>query len=327
LSPGDLDRALAGISKQSIENVMVGFDQADDGGVYRLSEALALVQTVDFFAPIVDDPWAYGQIAAANAVNDIFAMGGRPITALSIVGFPAGRLGPEVLDSIMDGGLRKLDEVGVALLGGHSVKDEEVKFGYAVTGLLDPARVLSNAGARAGDRILLTKPIGTGLITTALKKGKAADSHVNEAVDVMSRTHANAASVLEGFPVHAMTDVTGFGLIGHTAEVAKASGVRVVLEESRVPLLAGALQYSAAGFCSGGLESNREFFGPWVRFRRELPRERENLLFDPQTAGGLLVFVGDDVVEELRAALEGVGVKASIVGVVEEAKAPGIVVQ
>jgi len=223
LSPRDLDRALKGLELQEIPDILVGFDQADDAGVYRLTDTLALVQTVDFFSPIIDDAFAFGQIAAVNALSDIYAMGATPLTALSIVGFPEGVAEPSVLREIIEGGLDKLNECNVALLGGHSVKDEEIKFGYAVTGTVDPTAIRQNSAARAGDRVLLTKRLGTGLIATALKKGQADNAHVEVAVRSMLETNRKAAEIVSGFDVRAMTDISGFGLIGHAVEVARAS--------------------------------------------------------------------------------------------------------
>ena len=285
-----MDRALSGLPRQQIPDVLVGFDHADDAGVYRISDNRALVQTIDFFSPIVDDPFVFGQIAAANALSDIYAMGGTPLTALTVVGFPAGEAEPELLREIMSGGLDKLTECGVALLGGHSVRDDEIKFGYAITGIIDPDKIRANGGAEAGDRVVLTKPLGTGLIATALKRQQAEASHVDEAVRVMSETNKKAAELVEQFDVRTMTDVSGFGLIGHAVEVARASNLSIRFDHAVLPILDGALDYSARGFCAGGLDNNREFFSPEVTWKGDVPENHQNALFDPQTSGGLLIF-------------------------------------
>ena len=293
MSPGDLDRALNGLQSQHIPEVLVGFDHADDAGVYRLDDKRALVQTVDFFSPIVDDAFAFGQIAAANALSDIYAMGGTPLTALSIVGFPEGGPDPSVLREIIDGGLDKLNECHVALLGGHSVKDEEIKFGYAVTGTIDPTQIRQNSGARIGDRVLLTKRLGTGLIATALKKGQADPLHVEGAVGSMLETNRAVAEIVSGFDVQAMTDISGFGLIGHAVEVARASNLTIEFNHARLPILAGAIDYSSKGHRAGGLKNNREFFSPHVTLKGMIPEGHQDILFDPQTSGGLLIFVSE----------------------------------
>ncbi len=314
LSPKDLSAALNGIRRQTMPEILVGFDRSDDAGVYRLSDELALVQTVDFFPPMVDDPTLFGQVAAANALSDIYAMGGRPITALSIVGFPTQGIEPGVLRQIMDGGLEKLDECGVALMGGHSLRDEEVKFGYAVTGTIDPDRVLDNSHAAVGDSILLTKPLGAGLIATALKKGQVAEADLDAAVRGMTTTNRVAAETIVKFPVRAMTDVTGFGLVGHAVEVARASRVTMAIDHARLPVLDGALAASAAGHCAGGLHSNREFFGPEVAWKNPVTPDYQDLVFDPQTSGGLLVFAGGEYASDLRDALADAGVSVSEIG-------------
>ena len=271
-----MDHALKGVERQQIPEILVGFEGADDAGVYQLTEDLALVQTVDFFSPIVDEPFVFGQIAAANALSDVYAMGGKPLTALAIVGFPSDRAEPATLRDIMAGGLDKLNESGVALLGGHSVKDDEVKFGYAVTGTIDPRDVRENKNASVGDRVLLTKPIGTGLIATALKKGEAEAAHVEAACRVMVETNRAAAEAVHGCAVRAMTDVTGFGLLGHALEVARASNLTIEFDHARVPILDGAFAYSARGFCAGGLKNNREFFAADVEWDGKVSEDYRN---------------------------------------------------
>jgi selenide,water dikinase len=309
-----LDRALKDLPLQQIPEILVGFDQADDAGVYLLTDKLALVQTVDFFSPIIDDPFAFGQIAAANALSDIYAMGAKPLTALSVVGFPEGEADPLVLREIIDGGLAKLNECGVALLGGHSVKDEEIKFGYAVTGTVDPARILQNSGARVGDRGLLTKRLGTGLIATALKKDQADTVHVDGAVRSMLETNRKAAEIVSSFDVRAMTDISGFGLIGHGVEVARASKLSIELDHRRLPILDGAMDYSSKGHRAGGLENNREFFSPHVVWNGKVPEAHQDILFDPQTSGGLLIFVSEADCAGLIDALGAEDIEVSEVG-------------
>ena len=278
------------LPRQSVPGILVGFENSDDAGVFELTTDISVVQTVDFFPPIVDDPYIYGQIAAANALSDVYAMGGQPKTALSIVGFPAQGVDFNVLGSIMRGGLDKLTEAGVALLGGHSVRDDEIKFGYAVTGIIDVKNIKQNNGARIGDRVLLTKPLGVGLITTAIKRGKAQEEHIERAVAAMVQLNREAAETALEFRVHAMTDITGFGLLGHASEVAKASHLSIRIEHTNLPLLPGALAYSREGFCAGGLTSNEQFFGQHVLISDSVAPELRNVLFDPQTSGGLLIF-------------------------------------
>jgi len=278
------------LPRQSVPGVLVGFENSDDAGVFQLTTDIAVVQTVDYFSPIVDDPFTYGQIAAANSLSDIYAMGGEPKTALSIVGFPTKGIDFSVLGDIMRGGLDKLNEAGVALLGGHSVRDEEIKFGYAVTGIIQINKIKQNSGARVGDRVILTKPLGTGLITTAIKRGKALPEHIQAATATMLQLNRRASEISLEFRVHAMTDITGFGLTGHASEVAKASGLTIHLDHSKLPLLPGTLDYSREGFCAGGLTSNQQFFGKHVSIEDSIVPEVRNVLFDPQTSGGLLIF-------------------------------------
>ncbi len=273
--------------------MLVGFDTADDAGVYKLTPELALVQTVDFFTPIVDEPAVFGAIAAANALSDIYAMGARPLCALSIVAYPA-RGDVELLSEILRGGAEKMREAGCVILGGHSVADEEIKFGYAVTGTVHPERVLTNRGAQPGDALVLTKPLGTGLISTALKRGIAEPAHVEASVSSMLELNRAASEALIRLRVHALTDVTGFGLIGHAREVAVASGVTLSIEASSVPLLPGALQYARAGAIAGGLKNNREFASCAVELAGDIAPELLDALYDPQTSGGLLAALPEE---------------------------------
>jgi selenide,water dikinase len=266
------------------ENVLVGFDTADDAGVYKLTPECALVQTLDFFTPIVDDPFTFGAIAAANSLSDVYAMGGTPITSLSILCYPVkGDL--DVLAEILKGGAAKMREAECALLGGHSVNDDDIKFGYAVTGTIHPERVKTNAGARAGDALVLTKPIGTGVVATALKRGMASDADVAAATESMLTLNRAACEAMLRFDVHGCTDVTGFGLLGHAREMALASEVTLEIDPRAVRFLPGAEEYARQGAIPGGLNNNRAFVAPCV----EGEAERDQLLYDPQTSGGLLI--------------------------------------
>ena len=286
------------------ENVLIGFDTADDAGVYKLTAELALVQTVDFFTPIVDDPFTFGAIAAANALSDVYAMGGRPISALSIVAYPAKGDAAD-LEQILKGGAEKMREAGCSILGGHSVADDEIKFGYAVTGTVHPSRITANAGAMPGDALVFTKRLGTGVIGTALKHGLAAPEHVEESVRQMLTLNRRAAEEMLRLQVHGCTDVTGFGLIGHAREMALASGVTLEIETASLQFLPGALAYAKMGAVPGGLKNNREFASPAVETGRELPREIEDLVYDPQTSGGLLISLPETDASRLTQALEG----------------------
>jgi selenide,water dikinase len=279
-----LDRVLAALPRVRNENVLVGYDTSDDAGVYQLTPELALVQTVDFFTPIVDDPYTFGAIAAANALSDVYAMGGKPISALSILAWPAdGDI--EDLEAILRGGADKIHEAGASILGGHSITDTELKFGYAITGTVHPARVKANAGARAGDALVFTKKIGTGVIATALKKEIANENDVEASIQSMLTLNRAACEAMLQFEVHGCTDVTGFGLLGHARELACGSGVTVEIVQSAVQFLPGAVEYAKLGAIPGGLKNNREFVMPFI----ESDVEISDLLFDPQTSGGLLI--------------------------------------
>src|SRR3954471_1580872 len=288
LSPAVLDAVLGRLARQHDPNVLVGFDKADDAGVYKISADLALVQTVDFFTPVVDDPYTFGQIAAVNALSDVYAMGGRPLSALAMVCFPE-KEDSDILERILAGGLSKMVEAGCTVVGGHSVRDEEVKFGYAVTGTIHPDRVLANAGARVGDVLIFTKALGTGVISTAIKKGQAKQEWNDAATKSMKTLNKVAAEVVtrEVFrgAIHACTDVTGFGMIGHAREMALASGVSLRIEGNAIQALPGAMDCIRAGFIPGGLKSNEEFAKGCVEFAAGVPSEIRTLLFDPQTAG------------------------------------------
>ena len=288
LSPGILDRVLQHVPRFADENVLVGFDTADDAGVYRLTDDLALVQTVDFFTPMVDEPYAFGAVAATNAISDIYAMGGRPICCVSIVAYPAtGDL--DALAAILCGGADKMREAGCAVLGGHSVNDAEPKFGYAVSGLIHPDRIKTNTGARPGDALVFTKRIGTGVVCTAIKRGTAEPAHVSAAVESMTTLNRAACEAMLHFDVHACTDVTGFGLIGHAREMALGSNVTLSIDVDAIRFLPGAIDYALQGAIPGGQKSNYEFASCVVEKTCDLAPEIETLLYDPQTAGGLLI--------------------------------------
>jgi selenide,water dikinase len=332
---------LGKLARQHDPNVLVGFDQADDAGVYLIGPGTALVQTVDFFTPMVDDPYSFGQIAATNALSDVYAMGGQPRTSLALVCFPE-KADLAILERVLAGGLSKMIEAGCSVIGGHSVRDEEMKFGYSVTGLIDPARVLTNGGAKPGDRLVFTKALGTGVISTAIKKKAATQSWVDAAVASMTTLNKKAAEVISGgvgpglrpggaeqssaanlrFAVHAMTDVTGFGLIGHSREIALASRVSLRFHANRIPLLEGALECVRAGHIPGGLKANREFAEGVVRYEDGISDEIRAILFDPQTAGGLLISVASEDASELSQALNTAGVPAVEIGEVLPATKP-----
>jgi len=285
-------------------NVLAGFETADDAGVYRLTSDLAMVQTVDFFTPIVDDPFTFGAIAAANALSDIYAMGGAPVSALSVVAFPGdGEAG--VLEAILRGGLEKMREAGCAVIGGHSVSDAEIKFGYAVTGTIHPDRIKRNSTARPGDALVFTKALGTGVIATALKRGMAKPDWVDSAAESMLTLNRAACEAMLRFDVHACTDITGFGFLGHAREMAVASGVTLEIETSRIRLLAGALECVRAGAVPGGLGNNRGFAESCVESGNEIDPALVTLLYDPQTSGGLLISLAETDASALESLLPG----------------------
>jgi selenide, water dikinase len=334
---------LGKLARQQDPNVLVGFDHADDAGVYLLTPEMALVQTVDFFTPVVDDPYAFGQIAATNALSDVYAMGGKPLTSLALVCFPdKGDL--EILERILAGGLSKMIEAGCTVVGGHSIRDEETKFGYSVTGVIHPKRVFANQGAQPGDKLLFTKALGTGVISTAIKKGVAKQEWIDATVKSMTTLNKAAAEVIAeaitdarvvtavppvraerssagqpGAPVpawsvHALTDITGFGLIGHAREMALASNVGLVFQSAKIPVLQGALDCIHAGHIPGGLKANRDFAECLVGYDATVPDDIRTLLFDPQTAGGLLISVSAKDAGTLARALHQAGVPAAEIG-------------
>ena len=328
------------LPRASDPNVLVGFETNDDAGVYKLVPEMALVQTVDFFTPIVDDPETFGQIAAANSLSDIYAMGGKPISALSIVGFP-DRGEPEILEQILRGGLSKMAEANCSVIGGHSIRNDDIQFGYAVTGVIHPERVWRNVGVRTGDVLLLTKALGTGVLSTALKKDAAAPGDLKAAVGSMSELNRAAMEGLLDLqdgagaadPIHAVTDVTGFGLLGHAREMAvgdRGRGIEAVslqLDHTAIRYLPGARQAARAGFLPGGLKNNREFLAACVGFAETVPQEFRDLLMDPQTSGGLLVAIEAEFGNDALGVLERHGVHARRIGVAIPKGKPLIFVQ
>jgi selenide, water dikinase len=310
-----LDAVLGKLARQNDPNVLVGFDKADDAGVYRISSQQALVQTLDFFTPVVDDPYTFGQIAAANSLSDVYAMGGQPLSSLAIVCFPE-KEEMTVLEQMLAGGLSKMREANCTIIGGHSVRDPEIKLGYAVTGTIHPDRVLTNSNALILDALILTKPLGTGVISTAIKKAEAEPAWIDAATRAMTTLNRVAAAVATSgkFRVHAATDITGFGLIGHAREMALGSGVSVHLYSASVPLLEGALNCVRAGYLPGGLKANREFAECMVDYESGIPEEVKTILFDPQTAGGLLFSVAREDAAPMVEALKDNGIPAAEIG-------------
>jgi selenide,water dikinase len=322
-----LDSVLRRLPRPTDPNVLVGFDTNDDAGVYLLSPEMAMVQTVDFFTPIVDDPFTFGQIAAANSLSDVYAMGGKPVSALSIVGFP-DKGDPEILEQIIRGGLSKMTDAKCSVIGGHSIRNDDIQFGYAVTGIIHPQRVWRNVGARAGDVLLLTKSIGTGVLSTALKKDHAASADLLAAIASMSQLNRAASEALQEVqekagatqPIHAVTDITGFGLLGHAREMALGNperGIETVsleIDHSAIGYLPGALEAAREGFLPGGLKNNRDFIGDCVGFASTVLQEYRDLLHDPQTSGGLLVGIAAESAESTVSALDRHGVSARRIG-------------
>jgi selenide,water dikinase len=314
---------LGKLARQHDPNVLVGFDHADDAGVYQIAPDQALVQTVDFFTPIVDDPYTFGQIAATNALSDIYAMGGKPLTSLALVCFP-DKADLEILERILAGGLSKMIEAGCTVIGGHSIRDEETKFGYAVTGLVHPGKILANSGAQPGDALILTKPLGTGVISTAIKNGKAEPAWIDAAVQSMTKLNKQAAELIGNreYRVHGMTDVTGFGLIGHAREMALASNVALRISSKDIAILPGALECIRSGQVPGGLKANREFAECVVGYESAISDELKTLLFDPQTAGGLLISIAEGDCEQLVVEMQASGIPARSIGKVTESQKP-----
>jgi len=313
---------LCGMAFPTDENVMIGLERADDAGVYRISDDLALIQTVDFFTPIVDDPYWFGQIAAANALSDVYAMGGQPRTAMNLVAFPIEEMDLSVLRSIIQGGIDKLKEAGVALVGGHSIQDKEIKYGLSVTGLVHPHKVLAKKAVQRGDRLILTKPLGTGIINTAVKAAMVSDDLIDSATRLMAALNRDAAEIMGKFDVNACTDVTGFGFLGHLAEMVEGAGVGARIDARGVPVIAEALEFAAMGLIPAGAHNNRLFRENMIDISTSVARERMDVLFDPQTSGGLLISADPAAADSLVKALQAGGVAdACIIGdVVDDAQ-------
>jgi selenide,water dikinase len=313
LAPSDLAQVLSKLPKQDFStDVIVGFETSDDAGVFRLNDHMALVQTVDFFTPIADEPEIYGRIAAINSLNDIYAMGGTPISALSIVCYPQ-KGDWDVLGEIMTGGQKALNEEGVVVLGGHSVDDQEIKFGYAITGVINPEKVIKNSGAKAGDVLVLTKSVGTGVISTGIKFDKASETAKNASIKTMTTTAREASKIMQEVGANGCTDITGFGLLGHAFEMAKASNVTFEIEAESVPLLPDVIELIKQKMLTRGDKNNRAYVGEAVTFNKSITKEMQSALFDPQTAGGLLISLEAGKAEMLVEKLE----NAKIIGRVD----------
>jgi selenide,water dikinase len=309
-------------------NVLVGMEKADDAGVYQVSEELAIIQTVDFFTPIVDDPYWFGQIAAANALSDIYAMGGVPKTAMNLVGFPLKQMDISILRQIIQGGLDKLKEADVVLLGGHSVEDSEMKYGLSVTGFIHPQKVVTKKNLKPGDRLVLTKPLGTGVINTAIKRGIASEATIKKISRMMAALNRTAAEVMQHFSVHACTDITGFGLLGHLAEMVDDSGMALRLDSGQIPILSEAIEYAKMGMMPGGTFKNKEFRLGMIEFSSGVDPLIQDILFDPQTSGGLMICVKREQADALVSKLIDAGVAAAkIIGEVISAPAEKIFVE
>lgn len=306
---------MCGMRFPTDENLIVGLDRADDAGVYRVTDELAIIQTVDFFTPIVDDPYWFGQIAVANALSDVYAMGGVPKTAMNLVAFPVKDMDISVLREVIQGGLDKMKEAGVVLVGGHSVEDKEFKYGLSVTGFIHPDRVLTKKTLQAGDVLVLTKPLGTGIINTAVKGALASSRIIETVTHVMAELNRIPAEVMSSYPVHACTDVTGFGLLGHLTEMVQGSGYSVRLEAKHIPVLPETEEYAGMGLIPAGAYRNRDFYQHLIRFDASVKGAIRDILFDPQTSGGLLICIREEAAEQFLAALTEKGVsEAAVIG-------------
>ena len=311
---------MCGLEFPTDPNLIVGLDRADDAGVYKITENIALIQTVDFFTPIVDDPYWFGQIAAANALSDVYAIVGVPKTAMHLIAFPNKEMDISVLRSILEGGLDKMKEADVVLVGGHSVEDSELKYGLSVTGIIHPDRVLTKKNLKSGDRLILTKPLGTGIINTAIKGGLASPEVIESVTRLMAALNRDAAEIMEAFPVHACTDITGFGLLGHMAEMVVDSGLGLQITSAHVPFIKEALDYAAMGLVPAGTYNNRKFREMMVDMAPSVNPVMQDVLFDPQTSGGLLICVSPENAEALEKELKGMTDTAIIGEVIAEPK-------
>lgn len=327
IGPADLSQVIRMLPPAKPNpNLLVGLDTSDDAGVYKLTDDLALVQTLDFFTPIVDDPYSFGQIAAANALSDIYAMGGKPLTALNIVAFPISVLDKEILSDIMRGAGDKVKEAGATLVGGHSIDDQEPKFGLAVTGTVHPDKVRANAGAKPGDKLILTKPIGVGILTTSIKRSLLSEEEINRVTTVMATLNKTAAEVMEPFNVHACTDVTGFGLLGHASEMAKGSKTGITIFKEQVPVLPRVKELAEQGVIPGGTKNNFAHLEGDVTFPEQMDELDRLILCDAVTSGGLLISVSGDEADSLLAQLLDKGVEAALIGEVTDEQKGHIVV-
>ncbi len=324
MDPGTLDRIVSGLDIRSHPDLIVGLATPDDAGVFRLNPQTALIQTLDFLTPVTDDPYEFGQIAAANSLSDVYAMGGRPVTVMNIVCFPSD-LSEDILAQTLKGGQDKINESGALLVGGHSVDDPQFKYGLSVTGIVHPDRVLTNSNARVGDVILLTKPIGTGIMSTAIKAKLAEKTHIRESVSVMSRLNRYAAEVMADFQVHACTDVTGFGLAGHLVEMARGAKKHLTLYSQKVPLLENVLAFANMGLVPAGAHKNRAFFKKFTGLIPGMDRALVDLMFDPQTSGGLMISLQKDEAISCLGQMEKKGIDARIIGEVSKESSTGFV--
>lgn len=317
-----MDSILAKLPRQKNGNVLIGFHSSDDAGVYQLTKDLSLVQTVDFLTPIVDDPFTFGQIAAANSLSDIYAMGGKPISSLAIICFPTTLLPEKIFQEILRGGLEKMEEAGCVIIGGHSINDDEIKFGYAVNGVINSNKIMANKGARPGDQLILTKKLGTGIIATTLKRLKASKAAISESVNSMLKLNKRASELSIKFGAHAITDITGFGLLGHGRELALASEVSIQFDHKKIEFLPQAQEYSREKHLAGGLKNNKEFLKSYVEISPRVPEDVENLLYDPQTSGGLLISVEEHEAQNLFSSLAENEINSQIIGKVTAKTSP-----
>jgi len=313
MGPGDLNKAICDLPQMSDPKLVRGLASPDDAGVYQLSGDLAIIQTIDFFTPIVDDPYTFGQIAAANALSDVYAMGGKPLTAMNVVCFPTKSLDISVLKDILRGGVDKILEAGALLVGGHTIDDKELKYGLSVTGTVHPKRLITNSGAKVGDKLILTKPLGTGIVSTAVKAKMADEETAAKVAKCMATLNRKASELMQAVRVHACTDITGFGLFGHACQVAQNSRVGINIFSASVPLLPGAEEFAQRGFYPGGLRRNREFYSPCVKVANEVPSHLQDIFFDAQTSGGLLICLAPRKAELLLNKLRQASVEDAVI--------------
>jgi selenide,water dikinase len=326
MGPGDLNKAICGLPQMSDPNLVRGLASPDDAGVYKLTDELAIIQTIDYFTPIVDDPYTFGQIAVANALSDVYAMGGKPLTAMNVVCFPVKSLDISILKDILRGGVDKILEAGALLVGGHSIEDTELKYGLSVTGTVHPKRLVTNSGARVGDKLILTKPLGTGIVSTAVKAKMASEETAAQVAKCMATLNSKASELMQEIGVHACTDITGFGLLGHICQLAQNSRVGINIFSASVPFFPEAGEFANQGLCPAGLYRNREFYSASVAIADRVPAHMRDILFDPQTSGGLLISLAPRKAKLLLDRLQQAGMEdAAIVGEVAS-KPEGMVI-